>query len=343
MQIEFAAPDDLRKALTDLGRTEDLKLSPNNRRLAISGFAKNKILIVDVDIDASSVGKKVALSAPLEITSPSLHAPHGLFFIDEETLIVANRKGEAPILKLPAGVAGGGKFVLPALQTIRCDQNHRLHSPGSISVSHLEGGQIEVLICNNFAHSVTRHILNGSNNFSVLSNDTLLSQGLDIPDGVAVNSDRRWIAISNHNEHSVFLYENTPRLNSRSEPDGILRGLNYPHGVRFTPDDNFVLVADAGAPYVHVYAKNGTGWRGVHDPATKFRVMDETTYLRGRRNPQEGGPKGIDIDNNMNVLVTTSEEQVLAFFDLQEILQKHKAPKAFVRPAGINPSGFPWA
>ncbi len=124
-----------------------------------------------------------------------------------------------------------------------------------------------------------------------------------------MNRERRWIAISNHNTHSVLLYENTPRLSQHSEPDGVLRNLNYPHGVRFTPDDNFILVADAGAPYVNVYAKEGGSWKGNRKPVTSFRVMDETTYMRGRRNPQEGGPKGIDIDNDMTVLVMTCDEQ----------------------------------
>ena len=79
-----------------------------------------------------------------------------------------------------------------------------------------------------------------------------------MPDGVAVNRDNRWIAVSNHGGHSVLLFENSPQLNLNSRTDGVLAGVACPHGVRFTPDDNFVLVADAGAPYVHVYCE---GWR----------------------------------------------------------------------------------
>ena len=41
----------------------------------------------------------------------------------------------------------------------------------------------------------------------------------------------------------------------------------------------------------------------------------------GRRNPEEGGPKGLDIDAGSKVLVVTSECQPLAFFDMPALLQ----------------------
>jgi hypothetical protein len=118
----------------------------------------------------------------------------------------------------------------------------------------------------------------------------------------------------------------------------VLEDLGRTEDVKFSPDNRrlavagfaksklVILVADAGAPYVNVYAKDGDSWKGIRDPVTSFRVMDEMMYRRGRRNPQEGGPKGIDIDSDMNVLVTTSDEQVLAFFDLPQILKKRGIP-----------------
>ena len=325
-QIEITAPQEVWGALKDLGRTEDVKLSPSNRRLAIAGFAKSKLLVLDVDIVASADGKRVILTDFMEITSPSLLRPHGLFFIDEETLVVANRRAGASILRLPASGAVAKKIALPALQTISDDQFHRLKSPGSVSVSRIDQDLYEVLICNNYENYVTRHILKGGESFVLKSNEIFLSKGLSTPDGVAVNKESRWIAISNHDTHSVLLYENRPQLNEDSEAVGILRNVNYPHGVRFTPDDNFVLVADAGSPFLNIYAKDGDSWSGTRDPVTTFRVMDEMIYRRGRKNPQEGGPKGIDIDNDMSVLVTTCEQQVLAFFDLAEILKKREIP-----------------
>src|SRR5918996_2479677 len=80
------------------------------------------------------------------------------------------------------------------------------------------------------------------------------------------------------------------------------RGL-YPHGLRLGPGDRTLLVADARAPLVQVFDARASGWNGIGYPATMIS------------NPREGGPKGIDVDLRTNVLVVTSECQLLAFFD----------------------------
>ncbi len=185
-QIDFTASKEVWGALKELGRTEDVKFSPDNRRLAVAGFAKNKLVVFDVGITASAAGKRVTLTDFIEITSSSLHRPHGLFFIDEETLVVANRGKAAPILRLPPSGAAEKQFALSALQTIRNDEFHRLKSPGSVSVSRIDENVYEVLICNNYAHYVTRHTLKEERgHLAFKDHEILLSKGLSIPDGVA--------------------------------------------------------------------------------------------------------------------------------------------------------------
>ena len=145
-----------------------------------------------------------------------------------------------------------------------------------------------------------------------------------------VSRDMRWIAISNHNTRNVLLYENRALLNESSDPDGILRGVYYPHGLTFTSDGHFILVADAGSPYVHLYEKDVSDWRGVHNPLLSLRVLNDKDFLRGRqggRSGPKGGPRGVDIDNSMNIFVTTCEIQPLGFFDLKRALEKMKDPK----------------
>ena len=93
--------------------------------------------------------------------------------------------------------------------------------------------------------------------------------------------------------------------------------LNYPHGLRFTSDDRFILVAVAGSPYVNIYGNYGSDWRGVRDPLLSFRIVEEDEFLRGNYEPGEGGPKGIDILNSTNVLVTTCQSQPLRFYRTQ--------------------------
>jgi hypothetical protein len=179
----------------------------------------------------------------------------------------------------------------------------------------------EVLICNNDGHTVTRHLLDCDAGRAIRNSEILLHKYLNIPDGVSVSLDRRWIAVSNHNTHNVLLYENSPALNSDAEPDGILRGAYYPHGLRFSADGRHLFVADAGAPYLHIYAQDPDQWRGVRNPLATVRIMDEAVFKRGRHNPEEGGPKGLDIDACSNILVVTSECQPLAFFDVPVLLQ----------------------
>jgi len=313
-------------AIQELGRTEDVKFSPDSRRLAVLGYYRDKIVVFDVEIDASRSRTKVHLTGSQEITSSSLRRPHGLSFVDDETLVVANLNGEVPILKLPPAGSPGGKWELSAVHSLGDDGASLLRVPSSVAVMPLDDQHCDVLICNNKTHSVTRHTLEHGGEFVTKGSEVLLRRGLNIPDGVAINCDRSWIAVSNHADHNVYLYRNVSGLNPDSKPDGILQNVNFPHGVRFTPDDNFVLVADAGSPFVNVYAKNGGSWKGSRNPISSFRVMDEDAYLRGRTNPQEGGPKGLDVDCDMNVMVTTSVEQRLAFFDLPAMLKQRSVP-----------------
>ena len=58
-----------------------------------------------------------------------------------------------------------------------------------------------------------------------------------------------------------------------------------------------------------------------------FEAVTPEVFARGRLNPQEGGPKGIDISKDTNVLVTTSEFQTLAFFDVEEVVRVAEAPE----------------
>ena len=205
---------------------------------------------------------------------------------------------------------------MSSAQVLRAGKLPLWQAPGSVSAYKTGEHSCESLVCNAGANTVTRHRVDFRAGCALESSDVLLEKWLDIPDGVTVSADGQWIAISNHNVHNVLLYRNSPSLNQQSDTDGMLRSLYYPHGLRFSPDGRRMFVADAGSPYVFVYENDGTGWDVVHNPIGAFRVMDDALYLRGRTNPKEGGPKGIDFDRGMNVLVATCECQPLAFFDL---------------------------
>jgi hypothetical protein len=321
MELDYRAPQHVRDVIASLGRTEDLKFSPSNKLLAIAGFLKNKIAIFNIDVDKSNDGTRITLSNAFELYSDYFNEPHGLDFVDEETIIVTNRSGDVIFLKLPSDKIASNSLKLAPLEIIQSGDTGPLRGPSAVSVFRTDQSLYEAVICNNYSNNVTRHLVDLNAGCSVTSNEILLKKWLVIPDGVCISEDRNWLAISNHDMRTVFLYEYTSSLNACSEPDGILRCAFSPHGVQFTSDGRFILVADGGAPYVHIYEKNGSTWRGTHKPIKSLKVMNDEDFLRGRSTPREAGPKGIGVDNAMNVLAITCEQRPLAFFDFKAILE----------------------
>ena len=303
--VRFQAADAVRDAVAGLGRTEDVRFSPSGRRLAIACYGTERIALVDVELELGSEGLRVELTG-IELHQPAgLREPHGIDFLDEDTLAVANRGGGVLLLRPPSADSEELTLVEPD------DGGGLLDSPGSIAVRPLESGGHEVLTCNNWTSTVARHTLVAGE--SLTRGEIIARRRLDLPDGLALSRDGQWLAVSNHNTHCVLVYA-YESAGEESEPVGVLRGVMYPHGLRFAEDDRLLLVADAGAPFVHVFEAND-GWRGARFPIAAIRVMDEDTFARGHGTPEEGGPKGLDIDDRTGVLVVTSEHQPLAFFD----------------------------
>ncbi len=305
-------------AIASLGRTEDIRFSPGNRRLAVAEFSNSRITIFDIEIAQNADSFRFALTGGVRLESSALNEPHGLDFIDEQTVIVTNRSGDAVILALPEGTPD---LRLHEARPIQVWPGHGalLDAPGSVVVTDVEHGLREVLICNNDGHTISRHVVDPAAGFVTRRSDVLLRKWLDVPDGICVSRDRRWIAISNHATHDVLLYEYDSALDEHTDPVGMLRGLHYPHGLRFSADGRHLFVADSAAPYVQVFASGDDGWRGVSHPAVSIRVMDDDVFERGAYRHDEGGTKGIDFDRERRVMVTTSMHQPLSVFDARAL------------------------
>jgi hypothetical protein len=302
-QIAFDTPEAVRRSLAALGRTEDVRFAPAGRRLAFACYGRGHVAIADLDVGQDA---DVVVTSLTEHRSPLLQEPHGLDFVDDDTLVVGNRAGGLVVFRLPPVGVEGELTLVGAL-----GKEARLDGPGSVAVRATRFGSREVLVCNNWSNAITRHPLEADGVPSI--GGVALRKWLDLPDGLAVSGDGEWLAVSNHNSHTVLIYA-CAHMHEDADPVGILRGVRYPHGIRFAPGDRQLLVADAAAPNVHVFSTSGGDWNGVRYPSASLRVMDDETFAAGRHNPQEGGPKGIDV--RTNVLAVTSEGVPLAFFDV---------------------------
>jgi hypothetical protein len=90
--------DAVRDTLGALGRTEDVRLAPGGKRLVIACYALDRIAVADVVLDSSQVRIERLELLP----SPALGEPHGVDFVDEETIVVAGRQGGLGVFRLPA-------------------------------------------------------------------------------------------------------------------------------------------------------------------------------------------------------------------------------------------------
>ena len=319
-QIGFEAPAEVLAAIERIGRTEDVHLCPDNRRLAIAGYVEDKILVLDLENEvASDDVRRLKFSSALELTSASLDNPHGVFWLNSETIIVANRGGDVVFFPVPASSEGAcTQVLLEPLGTISAEVGG-LASPGSVAATELGGGLYEILVCNNSGHNVTQHIVDIGQGFRVIAGRPLLTKGFKVPDGVAFCPETHWLAISNHHENAVYLYRHDGFLAADAEPDGVLLNAGYPHGLRFVSGGRYLFVADAGGRDVKVYDREDADWSGEHHPIDAFQTVPEGAFLLANENPEEGGSKGIEILGDTGILVATCEALPLALFDVSHL------------------------
>ena len=250
--------------------------------MALAGCYQNSISLADVNIAMDGGRPHVTLTNVIEYSSPCLKLPHGVAFLDDDTIVVANRLGEVDVLRLPADATALQSSELPPIALGPGPGFELLDVPGSLAVTGGTQGEVEVLVANNSGDTITAHTLD-SDPVAVTSSSVLLRRGMDYPDGLAVSADGEWIAVSNHAAHIVMLYQRSSSLHEDSQPDCILRGVSYPHGICFSPDGRHLFVAGTGRPYVHVFARDGQVWRGVQYPAVSVRVMQEDMFRQHPR------------------------------------------------------------
>lgn len=147
-------------------------------------------------------------------------------------------------------------------------------------------------------------------------------QGLSEPDGLAFSPSGQWLAVANHGNHTVSLYERRNRAGARDRfrfgpaPVTVLaeESFRYPHSLAFTDSDHLV-VTNAGANFFSVFAPTRIAGR------TQWSLLPEGQQVVGSEsgfreinaaNKMEGGPKGIAIHRD-TLAVCSPQHGVLLY------------------------------
>jgi hypothetical protein len=303
-------------------RTEDARFSPTGKLIALA--AQDRILLLEVDIACLPLRVKRGT----ELYSAGLAFPHGVDFLSEDVIVVANREAWVTFFRIPNVDTWGDSKNIDAIhefsapwfglkratriistgRSVRC-------GPGSVRVhgDHL-------YVCTNKANTVTKHPFTMHNGKIDVGEGSLVAQaGLEILDGIAISRDGRWIALADagHNRVVVFSGDGQGKTLILRDPR-----LHSPHGLCFSPSGGILYVSDAGHPLVHVFESRDGRWDcdmeyssfslpGISEEAfrkTKASVPEEFRHL-------VGGLKGLDIHPSGRFLVGTCLNQLLTFFN----------------------------
>ena len=209
VSIDLDIPDSIKIVLNKLGRTEDLSFSPDHRKLALVGYLFNRILILDIKFSEKKDKRQFVISNYLEICSSSFNNPHGVAWINNKTIVVANRLGGAFLLALPnkSKSKDQKRVWLTPFRTL--PPLTAEHTSADCVTAHAIGkGFYEILLCSNNGHYISSHLIDTRQDFHVERSCILLKRRINVPDGVALSDNKAWIAISNHDNHTVFIYKN---------------------------------------------------------------------------------------------------------------------------------------
>jgi 6-phosphogluconolactonase (cycloisomerase 2 family) len=330
--LNYQTSPEIKAVINSLGRTEDIKFSPDGKYFAIAEYLAAKIRFFGISISGDGLSQVVEITKCTTITSSHFHEPHGITFLGNEYFVVANRTGDVTLFKCPSESSELSEVELMPLASFK-GQRHfgEISSPGSVESYKISDNKYRVLVCNNYIHTVVSFVVNLGEKIRVKNNGILIRRFLAIPDGITISPNKKWVAISNHTTNEVLIYRLIPQLNwitahfgtilnRFAKPVGKLTGLSYAHGLRFSNDGTKIFVADAGEPFLNIYQSNDGNWDKQFEPSRKIKTIDDIAFEKESGNPQEGGIKGLDLGNNNQLLATTTEHQVLSFFAVDNLL-----------------------
>ena len=149
------------------------------------------------------------------------------------------------------------------------------------------------------------------------------SMGLNLPDGVAFSPSARWIAISNHNTGSVFMYRNNRSAGPVGPSPPVISAAPGIRTVSVSPPTvSSCLSPTRAVRVVHVYLAHRRRLARNPRPVTTLRVLSEKAYRRGRTQPgRRVARRALISTAACGCSRQPAGQQPLAFFDLRAMLK----------------------
>jgi 6-phosphogluconolactonase (cycloisomerase 2 family) len=160
----------------------------------------------------------------------------------------------------------------------------------------------------------------------------LKHRSLSHPDGLAFSQCGQWLAVANHGNHTVSIFQRRKmmfpfgRLRYGPRPVTIIAdpAMRFPHSVAFTPETNHLVVTNAGANHFSVYRpeQRNSALRWSQSPVLQKTVGPESIFKTvNASNKMEGGPKGVAVSKNN--LAVCSPELGIKIYSFRENLLNH--------------------
>jgi WD40 repeat protein len=260
--------------VSKIGRVEAVKTSPDGKKLAYASFDLNQIIIFNFKFIERSI-----IIDDCVFLECDLCDPHDLAWIDNSTIVVANRSGPAVIFEVPQN----SKKISPIIKI----EDEMANKTNAVTVCHTKKG-FNLFFCSVFNY-VSCFFFN--EDFIMQDKKIFFNKDLKVPDGIAIDNSKSKIAITSALNNKIIVCD-------LKNPDENFVELNSerPHGVDFI-GDNILISTGGGDPYLNF-------WK--IDKKTKFKVLAlSKKQFKLRGSDLEGGIKGLNFCNNSKIIFAT--------------------------------------
>ncbi len=253
-----------------------------------------------------------------------LDYPHDLSFSmcgSTELLAVAQRTGSLTLFR-----ENGNGFDSNPVFEISGAETKLTHSDG---VSFVPPFNDYLAACNLGSNSISFYprISTSPIRFALKPDFELTHSSVFYPDGLAFSQCGRWLAVANHGNGSVAIFQRRSKLLTGGklkygpEPITVIddKSLRYPHSVAFTPRTNHLIVTNAGGNFFSAYEprRSHFGLRWSQVSSTQKTVGDDAVFRSvNAENKMEGGPKGLAVHGNS--IAVCSPEIGIKIYSFQE-------------------------